>query len=612
MPACLLALASLLLLCVTLPGQSTDWPQFRGPDGLAVQDGAELPVDFGPASPALAWKVATPGEGISSPIVSRGRVFLTTARSNLPDFIVAAMLGLAGFFLLLQGWRVLRPREARPEPEEGSAVRLLRGLDRLAIALTSLGFLALALVATFEPTLLWTPGVPGDVWIITSGVALAGLVACFGSLRPSSLVRILAILVLGAAAAFILAELPLNKHREPYRLLVQAAMVSPALAGSCWFLFLFLFVVTRRSKAAALPNSLSGLLLAPMAGLLFLNSNYWQPGRGLERAVLAFDAETGDALWDTPLFVAPEERLHRVNSFATPTPCSDGEYVFAYVGSGYACLDFEGRVLWDGRDEEYHKFARYGSASSPIPFEETFIVLQENEQYLRGSYIMALDKKTGRPRWRIEPQYAHDSYMTPSLIPVGDSTQLLTVTYRLVVSYDPRSGDKLWSLEIPIQQMVPSLVYTADLLLVSGGAHNKWLTAGLRLSGSGKDTKADLLWQTRRGVPDTPSPVLLGGRYFTVTRDGGIMTCFEPASGKVIWKERLGGTYLASLVAGDGKVYACTEEGDVVVVEAGPEFKLVQRSRLGERIRATPALANGSVFIRGDKHLYCFEKAGRR
>jgi outer membrane protein assembly factor BamB len=603
-----------LLLCflVSNVSASQDWPQFRGPLGTGVTTEVDLPLDLEPDSPNLVWKTRVPGNGTSSPIVSQGRIFLTTAYrgdagSAMRGVLSASTLLLALLALFGLAFSVVRRgRSERASPQARSVSSVAAGLDMIGIGLTTLGFVLIALVATFDSGRLWTAGVPGDVWLVTGCTALAGLAAAFGWVPARSPWRMIGAVVLIAAGTYALLSIPLNKHRMEYRLTLKLAMVAPAIAGALWHSWLFLLSRRRASKAAR-PFALAGPALVVLSVIVFVSSNFVNPRLGLMRAVVCLDLETGEQLWNTPLFAAPEERLHRKNSFATPTPCTDGEFVFAYFGPGYACLDLDGNVLWSDRDESFPDYSRYGSVSSPVLFEDTFIIMQESEQRMRASYMMALDKRTGEQRWRIEPRYAHDSYMTPLLMPVGDSMQLVTATFGQVVSYNPKNGEKLWAQDLSVHQHVPSLTYRDDLLLVSGGAHVEFRTAGLRLSGSGKDTVVEVLWQTNKSVPNSSSPVLYGDSYFTAT-DLGIMVCYDPVTGKRHFRERLPGPILASLLAGDGKVYACTEEGDVLVLNASPEFEILTQSNLGEEIRATPAIAAGCILIRGTEHLYCFRQ----
>ena len=603
-------LALLLGLLLSGSAHAEDWPQFRGPDGRGVATDVTMPADFGPDSAELQWKVPLRGTGISSPIVSKGKVFVTAAyqgeeRSKLRGITVGTMISLATVVCLAGLLRLRRrKRDADATPDPGW-MRFLNGLDSVAVFGAGLGFLALALVATLQPDRLWSSGIPGNAWLVTSTVGLAGLVAAFGTFPARSVWRLFGVVVLAAAALLLLDHLPLNKHREVFRNSYRLVMVGPAIAGASWYLFLFLLArrySTARFRATAL---LAAPALVAMAALLFASSNFLSPQAGLVRGLLCLDLESGALLWDAPLLVAPEERLHAQNSFATPTPCTDGERVFAYFGPGYACVDYDGNILWEGRDDTYVENSRYGCVTSPVLFEDTFIINQESEQELRTSYIMALDRTTGDVRWRIEPEDAHDSYMTPSLMPVGGETQLIVVSIARVVGYDPRTGEMLWDLALPTWQHAPSLTYEDDVLYVSGGAHVKWVTAAIRLSGKGKDTKTEILWQTNKTVPKSSSPVLYDGLYYQA--DNEFMICLDPATGKRMWKQRMGGLCLASLIAADGKIIVCFEEGGVQVVEAGSEFRLASQADLGETIRSSPAIADGRVLIRTADHLYCFE-----
>lgn len=603
----------MLLLGSILAGPATaqDWPQFRGHDGRAVSSDVAMPLDFGPDSPELQWKVPVRGSGTSSPVVSDGKVYLTSAyqgeeRSKIKGWTTTIMY--AGAALAVLGLLFGRLRRRRDDPEVAPPPLWLRGLcalDGLAVSLTAAGFTILALVATVQPERLWTPGLPGDAWLVTGTAGLAGLVAAFGAFQPRSLWRLAAIVVLPVAGFFVLRDLPVNKHREVFKLAYRIVLVAPAIAGAAWFLLLFLLVGKRPAIRIARVAALMAPAIAAMAITLFLNTNFLSPQAGLVRALICLDLESGEVLWDTPLFVAAEERLHRQNSFATPTPCVDGDRVLAYFGPGYACVSTEGEVLWEGRDETYIENSRYGCVTSPIAFEDTFLINQENEQELRTSYIMALDQATGERRWRVEPDYAHDSYMTPSIVPVGDGVQLVTVSMALAAAYDPRTGELLWKLDLPTWQHAPSVTFEGDLLFVSGGAHMKWVTAALNLEGTGQGKQPEIVWQTTRSVPKSSSPILYNGVYVTGT-DNGILNCFEPQTGDLHWKQRIDGSVLSSLVGGDEKILICTEEGGVFVIEAGSDFKLISSSNHPEMIRATPAIADGRVLLRTESQLYCY------
>ncbi|MEM9799477.1 MAG: PQQ-binding-like beta-propeller repeat protein [Planctomycetota bacterium] len=613
--ALLLWLAFGSLLALPARGGQESWPQFRGPNGLAVSDAEVLPTTLDPASDALLWKTPIRGTGISSPAVHDGRVYVTSAyegveRSRIQFASNAIIAGLALIALLAI---VRRRRGADPEgtPSERSGFqRLVGGLDTLAVTLATLAFLAGCLAVAFQPDRFYAAGIPGDAWLVTGAVASIGVVAAVGQFHTRSVARLLGALAIGASGWFILDNLPLNKHHAVYSSTYRAALVAPSILGAVWYLAAFA-LAGGRPTGSFLARALAALALLGMAGTLFVRSNVLSPNAGLARSITCIDLATGEERWEVPLFVAPEERLHRQNSFATPTPCVAGDRVLAWFGPGYACLDLDGKVLWEGRDDTYIEYSHYGAVSSPIAFEDTFIVLLATEEQTQSEYnrkprLMAFDQESGDVVWSVEPPKAHDCYMTPLLMPRGDDVQLVAVNFASMAGYDPRSGKELWEIDLATHQHVPSLCYQDDLVLVAGGAHEKWITAGVRVGASGDVLEPEVLWKSRRAVPSSASPVLYDGLFFTCDLNG-IMVCFDPMTGKTHWRERINGTVTSSLVGGGGNVYVCTEEGEVIVVKASPEFEVVERSDLGEKIASTPAIVDGRILVRGERHLFYFE-----
>ena len=597
---CLLT-ALVLFLLPGLVSAQDDWPQFRGADGRAMATSGPLPQSLDPSSDSLLWKTPIPGGGNSSPIVSKGQIFVTTAYGGDETNFVLLALALVAVVAMIK--TLMRPRV-----QLAGLPGIVRATDRIIVLLAGLAFLGIAGIIAVNPTKFWERGIPGDTWLVTGMAASMGLFAAIGWLRASSMARLACGVALLAVGALLYVNLPENKHHEVYRLTLRMALIAPAVAGGVWHLLAYALL---RGKEAGPSGGVAAGVLGAMSVLLFVTANFINPVAGLSRAMLSLDLETGKLLWDEPLFKAPEERLHRQNSFASPSPVmsSDGERVFAFFGPGWACVDRKGNKLWEGKDDTYQEQSHYGAVGSPIAFGDTFIVNHETERVkLLYSYIMALDSKTGDKKWRIQPGHAHESYMTPLLMDVGGETQMVTVSFGRVVSYDPGSGEKLWELELPTWQHVPSLTYEGDVLFVSGGAHSKWTTAAIRLTGKGKDTKPEILWQGRRNVPHSSSPVYTDGLLFTVTGEG-MLVCYDAKSGDRHWRERLNGHYFSSLLAGDGKVYACSEEGDIVVFAAATEYKELSRTNIGETIRSTPAVAKGRILLRTDAHLYCFGNA---
>ena len=129
----------------------------------------------------------------------------------------------------------------------------------------------------------------------------------------------------------------------------------------------------------------------------------------------------------------------------------------------------------------------------------------------------------------------------------------------------------------------------------------------IRLGGEKDVTKSSVVWQEQRAVPEVPVPLVYKGRVYTVT-NGGIVSVFEEASGKLVYRSRLGagGLYYASPVAAGGHVYFASGEGVVTVIRAGDKLEAVSRNDFGEPIFATPAIVDAKFYLRTTSHLYAF------
>ncbi|HEX4592026.1 MAG TPA: PQQ-binding-like beta-propeller repeat protein [Gemmataceae bacterium] len=129
----------------------------------------------------------------------------------------------------------------------------------------------------------------------------------------------------------------------------------------------------------------------------------------------------------------------------------------------------------------------------------------------------------------------------------------------------------------------------------------------IKPGGKGDATSTHVVWRDKKGAPEVPSPLYYRGRVYQV-RDGGIVSCVDAETGKLVYRERLGptGAFFSSPVAGDGKIYAASLRGVVVVFDAGDKLNVLSRNDLGQTVAATPALVDGIVYVRTDKHLYAF------
>jgi outer membrane protein assembly factor BamB len=335
----------------------------------------------------------------------------------------------------------------------------------------------------------------------------------------------------------------------------------------------------------------------------------------LGRVVLALDIATGRIVWQTEVHAGPASLVHPFNTDAAPTPATDGESVYAYFGSHLSRLTRDGRVVWTQEiDPRYQRFTIYGAASSPILADGEVIVVQDQEQVDSPDlgWMAAFDRETGRQLWRQEWKNTCCSYSTPLLWQrPGAGLELLFAYSGALVAHDPQTGKRLWEDQYPMAQVVGGPVVDQDVVCELGGAHNNKGNLCLRVTGPSRSAKIKELWYQRERAPETASAVLYRGRLYAVTQ-GGILSCYDPLTGKLHFSERLeqGGGFRSSLVAGDGKVYAQSTWGPTAVIEAGTDtFRALAYNDLGEgHNNASPAIGGGCLLLRTAQHLFCIEK----
>lgn len=330
-------------------------------------------------------------------------------------------------------------------------------------------------------------------------------------------------------------------------------------------------------------------------------------GRQNERLhVLGFDAATGKQLWHTRFFgsTIPESE-YPAGGMAAPSPVSDGKAVYALFGTGdLVALDFNGKPVWvRSLGDEYGTFKnRWGMSSSPIIVEDMVVVQVD---HWGGSYLLAVDAKTGQNRWKT-PRDATVNWTSPVLAMVKGKPLIVASGTHTVKGYDPTNGLELWTVKGMQQQCIPTPIVAGEFLYAVSG--RKGNTLKIRLDGGTGDlTNSNVIWKKPRGAPFIPSGIVYEGRYYLID-DDGLGTCLDAKTGELLWQERMGGHYRASLTAGDGKIFFTNMEGVVTQVKPSNEFEVIGKNDLKEAIHASPAFANGRVFLRGEKFLYCIGK----
>ncbi len=325
--------------------------------------------------------------------------------------------------------------------------------------------------------------------------------------------------------------------------------------------------------------------------------------------LLCIDSDTGKILWDKLLYQGSVyDNRHRKNTYASATCATDGVNVYvSFEAEGVYCYDFNGKRVWKKSVGRIAK-GGMGPGTSPVLFEN-LVILQCDQEYGEGSFITALDKTTGKQVWKVARSHRR-SWATPLLVRAGGRIELIASGGESVIAYDPATGKELWRAEGVSSYAIPSPVAGHDMVFVSAGSEDK---RALAIRTGDVDAKSRIVWRYEKGTAYVPSPILYGDLLYLMT-DGGIITCLEAKTGRVVYEGRPSAPALfsASPVAFDGKILVTSEDGDTLVIRAGPKFEVLQTNSLNEPIYASPALANGKIFIRGDKHLYCIASEAQK
>jgi outer membrane protein assembly factor BamB len=407
--------------------------------------------------------------------------------------------------------------------------------------------------------------------------------------------------------------------------------------------------------------------------------------------VLCIDRGNGRIRWECEV---PADRIENVHpsagSPASATPATDGERVYVFFGSvGVVCFDFEGRQVWKHALGPFTYTLGWGAASSPIVHGDSVIQLCDNDG---ESFLLALDKQTGKKKWRTPRPNMRAGYATPVLW----QTQIVAAGSGCVSAYDADTGKELWHAEQPKSFVATTPVASEQLLFAAGVDWSvavsdfrrsekprqkpNWnmlfenhdgnrdgkvsydeiprmkkeafdridtnrdgfltreeldadfyrqqqqpppktepfadaptpsgnVVMAIRPGGHGDATATHIAWRVPNVAGYVPSPLLYNDRLYVI-REGGLLSCFEAATGKLLNRQRLAGSgnYYASPIAADGRIYLISEKGAVTVLTDDAEPKVLSRSALDERCRATPAISDRQIYVRTENNLFCFGK----
>lgn len=352
-----------------------------------------------------------------------------------------------------------------------------------------------------------------------------------------------------------------------------------------------------------------------------------------ERVLLCLDRRDGKILWQRTVVESPLEPKHRLNSYASSTPATDGEHVWVtflrlrpktdkdgpirkprekspvpanlHAEMVVACYTVAGDKVWEKVPGQF--YSRHGFCTHVVPYKDTLLLNGDQDA---EAYLVALDKQTGEEKWRVDRPNRVRSYCAPLIVNAGGKTQMVLTGSLCTTGYDPDTGKLLWIMDGPTEQYVASPVFGDGLLFMTAGFpdYHNWT---IRPDGAGNITKSHVAWHEARTVARkasyVPSPLYVPGHFWVIS-DLGNLSCFEAKTGRRVFLEKLGTHHSASPVLADGHVYLTDDAGVTYVLKAGGTFEVVSQNSLGEECYSSPAVSQGQLFIRTLGHLWCIGK----
>ena len=332
-------------------------------------------------------------------------------------------------------------------------------------------------------------------------------------------------------------------------------------------------------------------------------------GNAKRRVVYCLDAASGKLAWTAELKDvpgSPEEtaEVFDESGYAAPTPVTDGRRVYAMFANGdIGAFDYEGKTVWARAmgfpDNDY------GFAQS-LAMWRGLVIIQFDQTGKEGppSALHALDAATGKTVWETEREM-DKSWASPIVVAMKSGDVIVTSANPFVIAYDPATGGELWRAEVLDGELAPSPILAGGLVIAV--MEGPGMTA-IRPGGRGNVTKSHALWVNENGdFPDASSPVSDGERVYTVTF-GGMVTCVSMKDGSTLWEHNLkADTYVSPSLVGD-RVYVLGEKGEAFIFAAAGEYRALGKGKLESKVAASPAFADGRMYVRGDKALYCIGK----
>jgi outer membrane protein assembly factor BamB len=346
---------------------------------------------------------------------------------------------------------------------------------------------------------------------------------------------------------------------------------------------------------ADLPGrGLSGVVVG--GGRVFVTACDWPEQKRL--FVLCFDEKSGKKLWQRSVLSTGGTMCHPRTCMAAPTPVTDGKNIYAlFATADLVAYDCDGNLLWyRSLTGDYPKITnQVGMASSPVLAPGLLIVPMDNAG---DSFLAGIDLKTGQNRWKAERPKGIN-WVTPV---IRSGSEVVFQAPDELVAYDLATGKRLWGYGDSRLSEIPSPIIGENGDVLAPGSE----MVALKPGEAGESPR--LLWKSNKlRAGGYCTPLYYRGRVYALFSNG-IMQCGDAKTGKIVWDLRLKGPISASPIAADGRIYVVNDAGLTQVVKLGDTGSIESTNSIGDEILATPAIANGAIFMRSDKHLYCVGK----
>ena len=334
---------------------------------------------------------------------------------------------------------------------------------------------------------------------------------------------------------------------------------------------------------------------------------------GVSCRVICINRKDGSIAWSKEVHRQKPGPMRKQNSYATPTPVTDGKLVYSVFYDGTViAVDFSGNIVW--KNNEVRFFSLHGLGASPILANGQIIMPfdgSSREETQVGwkvpwekAVILSLDADDGSVRWKGSRGKSRVGHVTPIL--VDDDKQLISAGGDRVQGFDPNTGERIWSIYSQGEGVTPSPVVGDGLLYTSSGFEAPTLRA-VRLGGKGEVTNSHIAWEQKNGVAALASLLYVKPYLYSISRDN-ILHCLDAATGDIVWRERLTGTYSASPIYADGRIYILSAEGETLVLRPGAKYDEIARNDISDTCNASMAISQGNFYIRSAKKLYCIGK----